>query len=126
MFMVLNAAFNESDGQPLSYDAMIAQTDGPGEHQGIESHSPLSHASDALCLLEDKRRIVAGCFQELLFLATKGLIDLEQARPYSNIIGNFTAIFEIQSNIPPMLLIFLVFAIAAVSKTDLFETVQLS
>ncbi|KAL1524073.1 hypothetical protein AB1Y20_018983 [Prymnesium parvum] len=71
MYVVLGRAFEESDGQALSYDAMIAQTVGP-----------------------DKRRIVAGCFQELLFLASKGLIDLEQRRPYANIIVSKTDRFE--------------------------------
>jgi len=71
MYVVLGAAFKESDGMPLSYDAMIAQTRGP-----------------------DKRRIVAGCFQELLFLTTKGLIDLEQAVPYSNIVVSKTELFD--------------------------------
>ena len=71
MYLMLGEAFSESDGMPLSYDAMIGQTHG-----------------------KDKRRVVAGCFQELLFLTTKGLIDLEQARPYSNIVVSKTDLFD--------------------------------
>lgn len=33
----------------------------------------------------NRRRIVAGCFQELLFLKTKGLVDLRQQTPYGDI-----------------------------------------
>ena len=59
MYKTLNEAFKESGGMGLSYDAMIAQTRG------------------AL-----KRRVVAGCFQELLFLTTHGLTDLAQSKAY--------------------------------------------
>jgi len=71
MYLMLGEAFKESGDMPLSYDAMIAQTSG-----------------------RDKRRVVAGCFQELLFLSTHGLIDLEQQRPYSNIVVSKTENFE--------------------------------
>jgi chromatin segregation and condensation protein Rec8/ScpA/Scc1 (kleisin family) len=30
--------------------------------------------------------VVAGCFQELLFLSTHGLLELQQQKPYANII----------------------------------------
>ena len=42
----------------------------------------------------EKRRIVAGCFQELLFLSTHGLLYLEQARPYADIIIDKTEAFD--------------------------------
>ena len=48
--------------------------------------------------LADKRRIIAGCFQELLFLTTKGLIELEQSQPYSNIVVSKTEKF---ANVSP-------------------------
>jgi len=70
MYVMLGEAFKESGNQPLSYDAMIAQTSG-----------------------KNKRKVVAGCFQELLFLSTHGLIDLEQQRPYSNIVVSKTEAF---------------------------------
>ena len=59
VYTTLNEAFKESGGMGLSYDAMIAQT----------RSAP-------------KRRVVAGCFQELLFLTTHGLTDLAQSKPY--------------------------------------------
>ena len=72
MYVMLGKGFAESDDMPLSYDAMIGQTkDGAA-----------------------KRKIVAGCFQELLFLTTKGLIELEQGKPYSDIIVSKTDAFD--------------------------------
>lgn len=71
MYLMLGEAFKESGNTPLSYDAMIAQTSS-----------------------RYKRRIVAGCFQELLFLSTHGLIDLEQQRPYGNIVVSKTDHFD--------------------------------
>ena len=65
MYSMLGAAFDESDGAGLSYSAMVAKTG----HTGAR-----------------KRRVVAGCFQELLYLSTHGLIDLAQRRPYGDII----------------------------------------
>ena len=63
MHAMLDASFAESDGQALSFDDMIARTK-----------------------KDQKRRVVAGCFQELLFLSTHGLIELQQQKPYANII----------------------------------------
>ena len=44
--------------------------------------------------LPNKRKIVAGCFQELLFLTTHGIIELDQAKAYGNIVVNKTELFE--------------------------------
>jgi hypothetical protein len=63
MHAMLDASFAESDGQALSFDDMIARTK-----------------------KDQKRRVVAGCFQELLFLSTHGLIELKQSAPYANIV----------------------------------------
>lgn len=73
MYAMLASAFEESGGETLSYNAMIAKTKaGP-----------------------EKRRVVAGCFQELLFLCTHGLIDLQQKKPFSNILIAQTEHFEL-------------------------------
>ena len=71
MYTMLSAAFDESGGETLSYFAMVAKTR-PGP---------------------ERRRVVAGCFQELLFLATHGIIDLQQKKPYSNILISQTELF---------------------------------
>jgi hypothetical protein len=72
MYAMLASAFGESEGEALSYAAMIGKTkDGP-----------------------EKRRVVAGCFQELLYLCTHGLIDLKQQTPYANILVSKTELFE--------------------------------
>lgn len=63
MHAMLDASFAESDGQALSFDDMIARTK-----------------------KDQKRRVVAGCFQELLFLSTHGLIELKQSAAYANIV----------------------------------------
>ena len=63
MHAMLDRAFAESDGMALSFDAMVAKSKG-----------------------KEKRRVVAGCFQELLFLSTHGLLELQQQKPYANII----------------------------------------
>ena len=63
MHAMLDRAFAESDGMALSFDAMVAKSKGA-----------------------QKRRVVAGCFQELLFLSTHGLLELQQQQPYANII----------------------------------------
>lgn len=72
MYAMLSAAFAESKGEALSYFAMIAKTR-PGP---------------------EKKRVVAGCFQELLFLCTHGIIDLKQKKPYTDIIISQTELFE--------------------------------
>ena len=71
MHQMLDKSFDESDGQALSFDAMVAKSRGP-----------------------QKRRVVAGCFQELLFLSTHGLIELQQQKPYSNIVITKTDDFD--------------------------------
>jgi len=71
VYAMLGEAFKESAGMGLSYDAMIAQT------------------NSAM-----KRRVVAGCFQELLFLTTHGLTDLAQNRAYGDIIVTKTEQFD--------------------------------
>lgn len=71
MYLMLGEAFKEAGDMPLSYDAMVSQTSGP-----------------------DKRRVVAGCFQELLFLTTHGLIELEQQRAYADIVVTKTDTFD--------------------------------
>ena len=63
MHAMLDRAFAESEGMALSFDAMVAKSKG-----------------------KEKRRVVAGCFQELLFLSTHGLLELQQQKPYANII----------------------------------------
>ena len=63
MHAMLDRAFAESNGMALSFDAMVAKSKG-----------------------KEKRRVVAGCFQELLFLSTHGLLELQQQKPYANII----------------------------------------
>ena len=60
---MLADAFIESEGMALSYDAMVART-----------------------AAKHKRRVVAGCFQELLFLTTHGVTQLVQGEAYSDII----------------------------------------
>jgi len=72
MYTMLRSAFVESSDSPLSYDAMIAST-----------RSSV-----------DKRKVVAGCFQELLFLTTHGIIELDQARAYGNILVSKTERFD--------------------------------
>jgi len=71
MYAVLQAAFDKSDSAPLSYDAMIKRTRKSA----------------------DKRKVVAGCFQELLFLTTHGMIELEQNKAYGNILISKTELF---------------------------------
>ena len=72
MYAMLAAAFDETGGGNLSYYAMVGRTrDGP-----------------------EKRRVVAGCFQELLFLCTHGLIELTQTKAYANILVSKTELFE--------------------------------
>jgi len=73
MYAMLGGAFEESGGQGLSYDAMVAKTKG---------HSV------------KKRRVVAGCFQELLYLSTHGLIDISQSKPYGDIIVTKSELFD--------------------------------
>ena len=51
------------------------------------------HAMVATTRTAEKRRVVAGCFQELLFLTTHGLIELDQKRPYGNILIAKTELF---------------------------------
>lgn len=63
MYSMLAGAFEESEGMALSYDAMVAHT-----------------AS------KSKRRVVAGCFQELLFLTTHGVVQLTQVQAYGDIV----------------------------------------
>jgi len=62
MHATLASAFDDSHGAGLSYSAMIAKT-----------RSKL------------KRRVAAGCFQELLFLSSHGLLKLKQRKPYGDI-----------------------------------------
>ena len=71
MLQVLKTAFDKSDGESLSYNAMVAST-------------PKS---------TDKRKVVAGCFQELLFLTTHGIIELQQQKAYGNILISKTELF---------------------------------
>ena len=72
MYNMLKDAYTESEDAPLSYTKMINQTRN----------------------LPNKRKIVAGCFQELLFLTTHGIIELDQAKAYGNIVVNKTELFE--------------------------------
>lgn len=71
MYAVLQNAFGKSDGESLSYDAMIKRTRKSA----------------------DKRKVVAGCFQELLFLTTHGMIELDQKKAYGNILVSKTELF---------------------------------
>lgn len=71
MYAMLSDAFDESAGMGLSYDAMIAKTKS-----------------------KQKRRVVAGCFQELLFLTTHGLTDLAQHKPWGDIVVTKTEMFD--------------------------------
>jgi len=75
MYEVLADAFEASGDKPLSYNAMIAPT----------KASKISSA--------EKRKIVSGCFQELLFLTTHGLVDIDQQRPYGNLLVSKTELF---------------------------------
>jgi len=72
MYSMLSAAFEESEDAPLSYFAMAKQT----------RHSA------------NKRKVVAGCFQELLFLTTHGIIELDQRKAFSNILISKTENFD--------------------------------
>jgi chromatin segregation and condensation protein Rec8/ScpA/Scc1 (kleisin family) len=63
MYGVLAGAFAESNGMAISYNSMVART-----------------------AVKDKRRVVAGCFQELLFLTTHGVTQLAQAKAYGDIV----------------------------------------
>lgn len=63
MYGVLAGAFTESNGMAISYNSMVART-----------------------TAKDKRRVVAGCFQELLFLTTHGVTQLAQAKAYGDIV----------------------------------------
>ena len=71
MYAMLSDAFDESAGMGLSYDAMIAKTKS-----------------------KQKRRVVAGCFQELLFLTTHGLTELAQHKPWGDIVVTKTEMFD--------------------------------
>jgi hypothetical protein len=71
MYTALQGAFDESSGEPLSYNAMVAGT------RSI-----------------NKRKVVAGCFQELLFLTTHGIIELQQRKAYGNILVAKTELFD--------------------------------
>ena len=72
MYTMLSAAFDESEDAPLSYFAMAKQT----------RHSA------------NKRKVVAGCFQELLFLTTHGIIELDQRKAFANILISKTENFD--------------------------------
>jgi chromatin segregation and condensation protein Rec8/ScpA/Scc1 (kleisin family) len=65
-------ATRQSKDEALSYNAMVAGTKSSAH----------------------KRKVVAGCFQELLFLATHGMIELQQAKPYGNILVGKTELFD--------------------------------
>jgi len=75
MYEVLDDAFGKSQDASLSYNAMIAST--------VRSKKASA----------EKRKIVSGCFQELLFLTTHGLVELEQQRPYGNLLISKTELF---------------------------------
>mmetsp|Transcript_24182 Transcript_24182/g.61868 ORF Transcript_24182/g.61868 Transcript_24182/m.61868 type:complete len:643 (+) Transcript_24182:114-2042(+) len=75
MYETLSAAFEASRDEPLSYNAMVATT--------CRQKKAAS----------EKRKTVSGCFQELLFLTTHGLIELQQQRPYGNILISKTEYF---------------------------------
>ena len=72
MFSMLREAFDESSGAALSYSAMV-------------------HGTKASA---NKRKVVAGCFQELLFLTTHGIIELQQRKAYGNIVVAKTELFD--------------------------------
>ncbi|KAG8460934.1 hypothetical protein KFE25_010685 [Diacronema lutheri] len=72
MFAVLRATFDETGDDALSYKAMAAST------------KPCA----------SRRRVVAGCFQELLFLATHNLVSLSQHEPYADIAVHKTERFD--------------------------------
>ena len=71
MHAMLANSFTESEGQALSFNAMIAASRGKGQ-----------------------RHVVAGCFQELLFLTTHGHIKLQQHKPYENIVISKCDVFD--------------------------------
>jgi hypothetical protein len=75
MYEVLAMAFDAAGDEPVSYKAMISST--------CRSSKPNS----------EKRKIVAGCFQEVLFLATHGLVELDQKRAYGNLLIAKTELF---------------------------------
>jgi hypothetical protein len=75
MYEVLAMAFDAAGDEPVSYKAMIGNT--------CRSSKPSS----------EKRKIVAGCFQEVLFLATHGLVELDQKRAYGNLLIAKTELF---------------------------------
>ena len=72
VYEMLRGTFDQSADEALSFNAMI----------------------DATKNNVEKRRVVAGAFQELLFLSTHGLLYLEQARPYADIIIDKTEAFD--------------------------------
>ena len=72
MYSMLKVAFGDSSDAPLSYNAMIATTRNSAQ----------------------KRKVVAGCFQELLFLTTHGIVELNQKKAYGNILVAKTELFD--------------------------------
>lgn len=72
MYKMLKGAYQVSSDKPLSYNAMISGTRGSAQ----------------------KRKVVAGCFQELLFLTTHGIIELQQRKPYADILVSKTELFD--------------------------------
>merc|ERR1719240_1839162 len=72
---MLKGAFEESDGAALSYFSMA---------KGARKEA-------------NKRKIIAGCFQELLFLTTHGMIELDQRKPYKDILIGKTELFDRQA-----------------------------
>ena len=72
MYTMLKGAFGDSSDAPLSYNAMI--------------HTTRNTAH--------KRKVVAGCFQELLFLTTHGIVELTQRKAYGNILVSKTELFD--------------------------------
>ena len=72
MHTMLRGAFDESDGQALSYFSMAKKA----------TKEP------------NRRKIIAGCFQELLFLTTHGMIELEQRKPYRDLLISKTELFD--------------------------------
>ena len=73
MYGMLRESFEASSDAPLSYHSMITATKLTGAH---------------------KRKVVAGCFQELLFLATHGILEIQQTKAYGNIVVAKTEIFD--------------------------------
>jgi len=71
MYHMLSESFDKSSDEALSYNAMVATVRTP-----------------------EKRKVVAGCFQELLFLTTHGLIELDQRKAYGNILISKTELFD--------------------------------